>query len=255
MDINLLALSVGNSRLAVGVFAAGELRKADRFSLADRDQWQAAIASAWSGFAGGGAVVVASVNPRLNPIIEDTVRAAIDQSVQWIGREIDIPIGVETQNPKETGVDRILNVAAAFEQMGKACIVVDAGTAVTVDCCNDNGDFLGGAIAPGLTLMLDALAEKTAGIGRVSFSPPAGAIGDSTSAAVSQGVYHAIRGLVREVAEAYAEQLGQWPEIIATGGDAKQLFEGWELIHAVAPDLGLYGIALAYAEHHIKHGT
>jgi type III pantothenate kinase len=255
MDINLLALSVGNSRLAVAVFAAGELRKADRFALADRDQWQAAIASGWSSMVGGGAVVAASVNPKLNPIIEEAVRGTIDQSVQWIGREIDIPIGVETQNPKETGIDRILNVAAAFEQMGKACIVVDAGTAVTVDCCNDNGDFLGGAIAPGVTLMLDSLAEKTAGIGRVSFSPPTGAIGDSTSSAVSQGVYHAIRGLVREVAEAYAEQLGQWPEIIATGGDAKQLFEGWELIHAVAPDLGLYGIALAYAEHHIKHGT
>jgi len=255
MDINLLALGIGNSRLAVGVFVAGELRKVDRIPLADRDQWQAAIANGWSGFAGASAVVAASVNPQFNPIIEEAVRAVADQSVQWIGREIDIPIGVETQNPRETGIDRILNVAAAFEQMGKACIVVDAGTAVTVDCCNDNGDFLGGAIAPGVSLMLDSLAEKTAGIGRVSFSPPTGAIGDSTSSAVSQGVYHSIRGLVREVAEAYAEQLGQWPEIIATGGDADRLFKDWELIHAISPDLGLYGIALAYAEHHIKHGT
>jgi type III pantothenate kinase len=255
MDINLLALGVGNSRLAVGAFAAGELRKVDRISLNDRDQWQAAIAKGWSGFDGAAVVVAASVNPPLNPIIEEAARAVTGQSLQWIGREIDIPIGVETQNPRETGIDRILNVAAAFEQMGKACIVVDAGTAVTVDCCNDNGDFLGGAIAPGVSLMLDSLAEKTAGIGRVSFSPPAGAIGDSTSSAVSQGVYHSIRGLVREVAETYAEQLGQWPEIIATGGDADQLFKGWELIHAIAPDLGLYGIALAYAEHHIKHGT
>jgi type III pantothenate kinase len=255
MDINLLALSVGNSRLAVGVFAAGELRKVDRFSLADRDQWQAAIANDWSLLAGGGAVAAASVNLPLNPTIEEAIRAVTGQSVQWIGHEIDIPIGVETQNPRETGIDRILNVAAAFEQMGKACIVVDAGTAVTVDCCNDNGDFLGGAIVPGVSLMLDALAEKTAGIGRVTFSPPIGAFGDSTASAVSQGVYHAVRGLVREVAEAYAERLGQWPEIIATGGDAKQLFEGWELIHAIAPDLGLYGIALAYTEHHIKHGT
>jgi type III pantothenate kinase len=253
MDINLLALGVGNSRLAVGIFVAGELRKVDRIPLADRDQWQAAIASGWSSLAGG-AVAAASVNPPLNSAIEEAVRTVTGQSVQWIGREIDIPIGVETQNPRETGVDRILNVAAAFEQIGKACIVVDAGTAVTVDCCNDNGDFLGGAIAPGVSLMLDSLAEKTAGIGRVSFSPPAGAIGDSTSSAVSQGIYHAIRGLVREVAEAYAEHLGQWPEIIATGGDADQLFKGWELIHAVAPDLGLYGIALAYTEHHIKHG-
>jgi len=122
--------------------------------------------------------------------IDEAVRSVAGQSVQWIGREIDIPIGVETQNPSETGIDRILNVAAAFEQMSKACIVVDAGTAVTVDCCNDNGDFLGGAIAPGVSMMVDALAEKTAGIGRVSFSTPSGAVGDSTASAVSQGVYH-----------------------------------------------------------------
>jgi type III pantothenate kinase len=124
---------------------------------------------------------------------------------------------------------------------------------VTVDCCNDNGDFLGGAIAPGLSMMVDALSQRTAGVGRVSFSPPSGAVGDSTSAAVSQGVYHSIRGLVREIAENYAMQLGQWPEIIATGGDAHQLFDGWELIHAISPDLGLYGIALAYTNHHIRH--
>jgi type III pantothenate kinase len=132
---------------------------------------------------------------------------------------------------------------------------VDAGTAVTVDCCNDQGAFIGGAIAPGVTMMLDALAEKTAGVGRVTFAVPAETIGDTTQSAVSQGVYLAIRGLVKEFAEVYATQLGHWPEIIATGGDAKELFEGWELIHAVAPDLGLYGITMAYANHHIEHGS
>jgi len=257
MDISLLALGVGNSRLSIGVFTAGELQESLRIPMAGEDGWREALSRELKRiFASGERVAVAaSVNPKVNAQIDEAVRSVAGQSVQWIGREIDIPIGVETQNPSETGIDRILNVAAAFEQMSKACIVVDAGTAVTVDCCNDNGDFLGGAIAPGVSMMVDALAEKTAGIGRVSFSTPSGAVGDSTASAVSQGVYHAIRGLVREVAENFALQLGQWPEIIATGGDAKQLFEGWELIHAIAPDLGLYGIALAYAEHHIRHGT
>jgi type III pantothenate kinase len=173
--------------------------------------------------------------------------------VQWVGRQIELPIEVCTQNPSETGIDRVLNVAAAYEQMGKACIVVDAGTAVTVDCCDDNGDFLGGAIAPGLSMMLEALAERTVGIGRVSFAVPGEMAGDSTAAAVSLGVYCAIRGLVKEVAENYAARLGRWPEVIATGGDAHQLFDGWELIHAISPDLGLYGIALAYANHHVRH--
>ncbi|MGA2442989.1 MAG: type III pantothenate kinase [Tepidisphaeraceae bacterium] len=256
MDINLLVLAVGNSRLATGVFAAGELERVVRHPIADRGQWEEAIQQAWSRIADSAApaVAAASVNPQVNSLVEDVVQSRTGQGVQWVGRQIEVPIEVCTQNPSETGIDRILNVAAAYEQMGKACIVVDAGTAVTVDCCNDNGDFLGGAIAPGLSMMLDALSQRTAGVGRVSFLPPNGAVGDSTSAAVSQGVYYSIRGLVREIAENYATQLGQWPEIIATGGDAHRLFDGWELIHAISLDLGLYGIALAYTNHHIRHG-
>jgi type III pantothenate kinase len=257
MDINLLALGVGNSRLAVGVFAAGELRSVERIPISDRAQWQAAIARGWSTFAGVDvAIAAASVNSPLDPQVEEAVQSIARQDLQWIGKQIDLPIGVETREPLKTGIDRILNVAAAYEQMNKACIVVDAGTAITVDCCNDNGDFLGGAIAPGVELMAQSLSTKTAGIGTVSYViPPSGAFGNDTTSAVSQGIYHSIRGLVREVAENYATHLGQWPEIIATGGDAKLLFDGWELIHAIAPDLGLYGIALAYADHHIRHGT
>jgi type III pantothenate kinase len=255
MDINLLALGVGNSRLAVGVFSQGELRQVARLPVGEPSQWAEALGKAWPQDADGWAVVAAGVNPKITSQIEQTVRSVTGQSVLWVGRDIDIPIGVETQNPAQTGIDRILNVAAAYEQIEKACIVVDAGTAVTVDCCNDNGDFLGGAIMPGVAMMIDALAEKTAGIGRVEFAPPAGEVGDTTASAVSQGIYYSIRGLVREVAENFATRLGVWPEIIATGGDARRLFEGWELIHAIAPDLGLYGIALAYTEHHIRHGT
>ena len=160
---------------------------------------------------------------------------------------------MQTDAPAQTGVDRVLNIAAAYEQMGKACVVVDAGTAVTVDCCDDSGAFLGGAIAPGVSLMLDALHEKTAALPRVEFAAPTGAFGRDTNDAIRQGVYHGIRGMVRELVENYATQLGHWPDVIATGGDAADLFAGWELIHAVSPDLTFYGIALAYADHHIRH--
>jgi type III pantothenate kinase len=255
MDINLLVMGVGNSRLALGVFAEGELVHSQRISHGQRDEWPDAIRQAWDrlGHEGDRAVVAAGVNPAVNSALEEIVHRQTDQTIQWVGEQIDLPIEVRTRNPAQTGVDRVLNVAAAFEQMGKACIVVDAGTAVTVDCCNDAGEFLGGVIAPGVSMMLEALREKTAGIGPVAFSVPSGAVGDSTEAAVSAGIYHAIRGLVKETAESFATLLGAWPEIIATGGDAQILFDGWELIHAIAPDLNLYGIALAYAEHHLKH--
>ena len=165
MDISLLALGVGNSPLAIGVFTAGELQRVVRIPFTGSAGWAEGLNDELKRIGGAGdrPVVAASVNPRANPQIEEIVRTVSGQSVQWIGREIDIPIGVETQNPRETGIDRILNVAAAYEQMGKACVVVDAGTAVTVDCCNDNGDFLGGAIAPGVSMMLDALRGKNRG--------------------------------------------------------------------------------------------
>ena len=255
MDINLLALSVGNSRLAVGVFVAGELRPVVRVPLAEREKCAAAVAEAWALIAEGDghAIAGASVNPPVESALERMVLDATGQAIQWVGRDIELPIENRTREPSKTGVDRVLNVAAAYEQIGGACVVVDAGTAVTVDCCNEQGAFIGGAILPGVTMMLDALAEKTAGVGKVSFATPSETVGDTTQSAVSQGIYLAIRGLVKEFAELYATQLGHWPEIIATGGDAKALFDGWELIHAISPDLGLYGIAMAYADHHIAN--
>jgi len=101
-------------------------------------------------------------------------------------------------------------------------------------------------------MMLDALHERTASLPRVDFDVPASAFGSSTKQAILQGVYHGVRGMVKELVENYATALGNWPEIIATGGDANRLFDGWELIHAISPDLTLYGIALAYTEHLIK---
>src|SRR5439155_24726702 len=110
-------------------------------------------------------------------------------------------------------------------------------------------------IAPGAAMQLDALHEKTARLPRVALNVSQGPFGKSTEQAIVHGVFHGIRGMVKELVENYATELGFWPDIIATGGDAPKLFEGWELIHAISPDLTLYGIALAYTNHYIKHGT
>jgi type III pantothenate kinase len=257
MDINLMVLNVGNTRLSVGVFVGGELEYSTRIPHAQRNEWSARLAEAWERIkdADQPAVAAAGVNPPLIEPLEHAVHLCCGAPVQWVGRDIELPIKVLTGQPDQTGVDRVLNIAAAYEQMGKACVVVDAGTAVTVDCCNDEGDFLGGAIAPGAAVQFDALHEKTAKLPRVQLAKPQAAFGTTTAEAIQQGVYHGIRGMVKELVENYATELGNWPDVIATGGDAAVLFEGWELIHAIAPDLTLYGIALAYANHHIKHKT
>lgn len=257
MDINLLVVSLNNSRMAIGVFAAGSLDYVTRIPNANRADWAGKIAEAWEHIKDkeDAAVAGASVNPPLMEPLEHVIQQVTGKNVQWVGKEIELPIKVLTDRPEQTGADRVLTIAAAYEQMQKACVVVDAGTAITVDCCNDKGEFVGGAIAPGVNMMLDALHEKTAKLPRVTFEAPKGVFGRSTEEAIRQGIYHGVRGMVKELVENYATELGQWPEIIATGGDAKALFEGWELVHAISLDLSLYGVALAYANHHIKHGT
>jgi type III pantothenate kinase len=258
MEINLVVLNVGNSRLAVGTFRAGEVGEVVRLDLKQPAAWGPAVADAWKRIQGreNAAVVGASVNSTLDEAVEQAVLDSVNRHVVWVGEDLDLPIKVLTEKPEETGVDRVLNVAAAYEQMGKACVVVDAGTAITVDVCNDKGEFLGGAIAPGVSMMLDALHERTARLPRVEpFEVPTEPFGRSTRQAILHGVYHGIRGMVKEVVENFATELGSWPDLVATGGDAPVLFKDWELVHAIAPDLTLYGIALAYTEHHIKHGT
>jgi type III pantothenate kinase len=257
MDINLLTLSLGNSRLAAGVFSGGELTHVVRVPVGNQAILGQTIAAAWKLIAqlARPAIAVASVNGPAEKMLGEIVLGETGQKPQWVGRELDLPINVLTEEPAKTGVDRVVNIAAAFEQLERACVVVDAGTAVTLDFCNDNGDFLGGAILPGTRMMLAALHEKTAGLPAVEFQVPQGTVGASTAAAMCQGVYHSIRGMVREIVENYATDLGRWPEVIATGGDAAMLFGGWEVIHAVSPDLTLYGVALAFTEHHIRNDT
>lgn len=252
-----MVLNVGNSRLAVGVFAAGELQAVTRVNHAEKEKWPDVVRAAWAAVQGkeNAAVAGVSVNPAVMEAVEHVVSQQTGQKVEWVGREIDLPLRVLTDAPAETGPDRVVNVAAAYEQLGKACVVVDAGTAVTVDCCNDKGEFLGGAIAPGAAMQFAAMHERTARLPEVTLALPQGVFGRSTAEAMRQGVYFGIRGMVKELVENYATELGSWPELIATGGDAGKLFDGWELVHAISPDLTLYGTALAFANHHIKHGT
>ena len=262
MQINLLALDLGNSRLKIGVFEAGSLTHSRRVGIEDRSAWQEALAEAWKRIEGRENAEIAGCfsNPALVDAVGAAANAATRQRLQWIGigRDIGLPIAIHTEQPEQTGVDRILNIAAAYEQFGKACCVVDAGSAVTVDFCDDTGAFLGGVIAPGAAVQFRALHQAAPHLPEGKLRPTGAPFGTNTADAINAGIFHGIRGLVRAVVEQHALTLDVWPEVIATGGDAQALFgddpEG-DLIHAISPDLILYGIAHAYAEHHIRHET
>jgi type III pantothenate kinase len=129
----------------------------------------------------------------------------------------------------------------------QAVIVVDAGTAVTVDFIDGEGTFHGGAIAPGAQVQLDSLHARTAALPKLRFERPSDeeAFGRNTVAAMQLGVYEGIRGLVQSLVERYATSYGAFPLVLATGGDAETLFADCPSVQRVVPDLVLQGIRVA----------
>ena len=132
-----------------------------------------------------------------------------------------MPIKIE--NPKEVGADRLVNSVAAYERFGEACVVVDFGTGINFDVVSDTGEYLGGAIAPGIEISLTALAERAARIPRIDLGKPEAAIGRSSRAAIQSGVVYGFAGLIDGLARRLEEEMGEGVEFIATGGLANRL--------------------------------
>lgn len=257
----LLAISVGNTRTALGSFRDGSLIESDRVGNENLDVIVAVARRLWMTLgdapeggaegAPGGAdeepvCVIASVNDRIADELESRLKGKLDTEPARIGRDLAAPIGECLDPGARPGADRLLNAAAAWDVMRSACIVVDAGTAVTVDFIDGEGVYHGGAIAPGAAMQLAALHEHTALLPRVAFAEPEDVpFGRNTSEAMLQGVYHGLRGLVWRLVERYAQAYGAYPPVIATGGDAPTLFASDELIDRIVPDLTLMGIAVA----------
>lgn len=245
-QLNLLAVSVGNTRTRVGAFIDGELREVATFRNDRHDRIAAAIDEARNRLQTKDAfhTLVSSVNPDASEPVLKLLKEKLGRDVFRVEQDVPIPIGRQLDPEAIVGEDRLLNAAAAFDKLGQACVVVDAGTAITIDYIDGNGTFHGGAILPGAQLMLDALHQRAALLPEVEFAKPDELIGHNTAQAMLTGAFYGIRGVVRSVTEAYAQHAGQYPMVIATGGDAQVLFRDDEFVNRVIPDLGLHGIAV-----------
>jgi type III pantothenate kinase len=247
--LELIAISVGNTRTRLGLFRGKQLEHSDALPNTD----PAAIVAAALALPltdPAAPVAIASVNEGLAAGLArelgETVRGR-GGDVFRFGRDIAIPISNTLDDDSTVGQDRLLNAIGAFSRAEQACIVVDAGTAVTVDFVDGHGVFQGGAIAPGVTMMLRALHAHTAALPQVAFEPAGDAmpLGKDTRGAMLLGVHSAVRGMVRVLIDRYAHFYGAYPQIIATGGDARTLFEGDDLVEHIVPELTLLGIETA----------
>lgn len=253
--LRLLCVSVGNSFVSGALFDGGEVDARGRWSVDEFGPMLEDLRSMARRAAESerGAVVIASVNdPVADRLARELDEDGAAPTVYRVGRDLPIEIvhSLDASGERTVGQDRLLAAIGAYGEVGQACVVVDAGSAVTVDFVDGEGVFHGGAIAPGARMMLRALHERTAALPEVGFEPPAGAeehsgapFGKNTPEAMRNGVFFAIRGLVRVLTERYAEAYGAYPLVIATGGDAETLFAGEPLVDRVAPDLVLLGMA------------
>lgn len=248
MPMNLLAVSVGNTRTRIGGFSDGQLVRSATVENGKAGELKEAVIEAAQAFPSDEpyAALLSTVNRGVSDRLLGQLEGRIRATFLRMERDVPVPIGRQLDPEAIVGEDRLLCAAAAFAVLKQACVVVDAGTAVTVDFVDGAGTFHGGAIAPGGQMMMDALQAGTDALPEADFEKPVEVPGHNTIEAMRAGVYHGIRGMVHELVERYAELAGAFPLVVVTGGDGALLFKEDERIDRVVPDLVLTGIHLAW---------
>ena len=195
-------------------------------------------------------IAISSVVPPLDPILKEvcTLYFGSQNKIKPLFVEPGIKTGLPilTDNPSEVGADRIVNCIAAFEAFGGPTIVVDMGTATTFDVISKKGEFLGGAIAPGLRISADALFARAARLPRVDIKRPAKVIGTNTVDNMQIGLYYGYIGLVDGILERMIAELGVETKAVATGGLAKLIAGGSKFVTTVDDMLTLTGLRIVY---------
>lgn len=257
----LLALDIGNSNITLGLFRAGALigtRRAGTNARFTPDELELMLGGllALDGLSIGdvAAISLASVVPGLTAAVEAIAqRRGLALVVAGAG---SVPLAIRVERPDEVGADRLINVLAATRLHGTPAVVVDLGTATTFDCGAADGAYVGGAIAPGLELGLEALIARTAKLPRIDLRTPDRAIGRNTVQAIQAGVilgYQALTsGLLERVRAELAETAGVAPgavKAILTGGlSGAPWARALRGIDVIDPDLTLKGLAILHAE-------
>jgi type III pantothenate kinase len=246
-DQPFLALTVGNTRTKVATIAGDEIKAPESFDSADTSAIVEYTLKEWKDLESESPqIVLASSNCTASETIAAALADQTSRQIWQIGDDVPAAIGQHLDPETITGVDRLLNAAAAWDTCKQACIVIDAGTCVTVDFVDGEGTFHGGAIAPGARMQLDAMHTNTSALPEVGFSAPLQeAFGKNTAQAMLQGVFHGIQGMVRQLSEQYAMRYGAYPRIIATGGDAEILFKDDDLIEEIIPNLQMQGVGVS----------
>jgi type III pantothenate kinase len=252
----LLAIDVGNSNIVLGLYDGTRLVTHWRLGTQkDRTSDEYAV-TVLQLFALVGlrpeavdGVAVASVVPPLTPTFCDLARMRFGQEPLVVGPETDTGIVIRYATPADVGADRIVNAVAAHARYRRAAIVVDFGTATTFDCVTAAGEYLGGAIAPGIGISAEALWQRTSKLPRVEIMKPSAVVGRTTGAAMQAGIFFGYVGLVDEIVGRIVRETGGDPAVIATGGLAGLIAPETRTIKEIDEFLTLEGLRLIHTRH------
>jgi len=250
----LCVADIGNTHTVLGLFADGD-RLVHRWRIRTdvertSDEWGLTLREL---FEMGGrdvksvsGMAISCVVPPAIHTIRRASRRFFDVEPLIVGPGVKSGISIRYDNPREVGADRVVNAVAAYDKIGHACIVVDFGTATTFDCIAADGAYLGGAIAPGLGIALDALVTRAAKLPRVELMKPRAAIGRTTEEAMQSGLLYGYVSLVDGLVDRIAAEIGGLVTVIATGGLAGRIAAESRTIESVEPNLTLEGLRLIY---------
>ncbi|HLT57694.1 MAG TPA: type III pantothenate kinase [Limnochordales bacterium] len=254
----LLAIDIGNTNISFGLFRGEQLLRTWSLSTDLRrtaDEYEIQIDN-WFQRAGHtplevDAVVIGNVVPPLQPHFERVVRHLFSTAPWSVSGRIGVTgVRIQVDNPAEVGADRLANAVACHQRYGGPAIVVDMGTATTFDVISADGEYLGGAIAPGVQIAAEALFVRAAKLPRVDLSPPPTAIGRNTVHAMQAGTVYGYAGLVRGLIERIRAELGGQARVIATGGLAEVVARDSGVFDVIDPHLTLEGLRLLYLLNH-----
>ena len=245
----LLALDIGNTNVTVGVFDGEKLKATWRIASGVHrmpDEYASVLLNLLS----LERILVASVREAVLcsvvPSLEVTFISLLERYFGITPLVVGAGVKIATENPREVGADRVVNAASAHRLYGGPVIVIDFGTATTFDAVSREGDYLGGAIAPGIDIAAEALFLRTAKLPQVELTRPKNAIGRSTVSAMQSGIIFGYIGLVEGIVARIRKELGGEARTVATGGYAETIARETPVIEIVNPDLTLIGLRMIY---------
>jgi type III pantothenate kinase len=247
----LLAIDIGNTNIVFGLYDKEKIRRFWRMETdpgRTSDELGVLFLEMFkhSGFnkADVDSVIIACVVPTMLHSVIEMCKVYFQVDPLVVEPGIKTGVSILYENPKEVGADRIVNAVAAFEKYKTACIVVDFGTATTFDCISAKGEYMGGAIAPGINISMEALFRRASKLPRVEFVKPRSAIGRTTVHSMQSGLVYGYMGLVDGIVNRLSIEMGGKPRVCATGGLAKLISSESHTIEEVDDLLTLEGLRI-----------